>query len=364
MERILSTDPENADTDQDLLTDQEVAGFVHGGRQWYTDPLEADTNGDGAGDGVQWDANGDGVIDDTDADDTPDVFDDDDDGDGVPDKLDLSPNAHSAITATFTLANPFSLILENLTPGRPTYVEFQVRPTNPDHLWYAYNVLDWPTDRQGQMQDGDGATFWDLHPDAPRSPNENGDLKLVPMLEIRINGSPTNLPPQSELNHYGVSVVNLNADGSAKVVYVPLQLTTESQGGARVAFYAKMLYLPADTWGAAQQVRMVWMLNALVDLCKTYTDGQCTSYEKYNQEQPIFTYGDEWILTGLNVREDHGVDVALAARIARLERALLLHRLQRAGVQVVDWQAERPFDQVVHTALVRLPHLWRTIGVE
>jgi len=56
--------------------------------------------------------------------------------------------------------------------------------------------------------------------------------------------------------------------------------------------------------------------------------------------------------------------VALAARIARLERAMLIHRLQRAGVQVVDWQVERPFDQVVHTTLVRLPHLWRTIGVE
>lgn len=59
-----------------------------------------------------------------------------------------------------------------------------------------------------------------------------------------------------------------------------------------------------------------------------------------------------------------GKAVALAARIARLERALLIHRLQRAGVQVVDWQVQRPFDQVVHTTLVRLPHLWRTIGVE
>jgi uncharacterized protein (DUF58 family) len=55
--------------------------------------------------------------------------------------------------------------------------------------------------------------------------------------------------------------------------------------------------------------------------------------------------------------------VALAARIAHLERVLLLRRMQRAGIQVVDWQVERPFNQVVHTALVRLPHLWRTIGV-
>ncbi len=57
-----------------------------------------------------------------------------------------------------------------------------------------------------------------------------------------------------------------------------------------------------------------------------------------------------------------GADVTLAARIARLERTLLLHRMQRVGIQVVDWQVERPFDQVVHAALARLPHLRRTIG--
>ena len=59
-----------------------------------------------------------------------------------------------------------------------------------------------------------------------------------------------------------------------------------------------------------------------------------------------------------------GAAVALAARIAHLERVLLIRRMQRAGIQVVDWQVERPFDQVVHATLVRLPHLWRTIGVE
>ncbi len=56
--------------------------------------------------------------------------------------------------------------------------------------------------------------------------------------------------------------------------------------------------------------------------------------------------------------------VALAARIARLERTLLLRKLQQAGIQSVDWQVDRPFDQVVHASLGRLPLWYRAVGVE
>ena len=57
-------------------------------------------------------------------------------------------------------------------------------------------------------------------------------------------------------------------------------------------------------------------------------------------------------------------DVVLAARIARLERTLLLRELRQAGIQVVDWQVDQPFDQVVHASLGRLPLWFRAIGVE
>ena len=56
--------------------------------------------------------------------------------------------------------------------------------------------------------------------------------------------------------------------------------------------------------------------------------------------------------------------VLLAARIARLERVLLLRKLRQAGVQVVDWQVDKPFDQVVHASLGRMPHWFRAVGVE
>jgi uncharacterized protein (DUF58 family) len=53
--------------------------------------------------------------------------------------------------------------------------------------------------------------------------------------------------------------------------------------------------------------------------------------------------------------------VDLAARIVRIERELLLHRLQRTGVQVVNWDTSQPFENVVQAALSRPPAWLRAI---
>ena len=55
-------------------------------------------------------------------------------------------------------------------------------------------------------------------------------------------------------------------------------------------------------------------------------------------------------------------DVALAARIARLERTLQLRYLRRAGIQVVDWRVDQPFDRVIHATLARTPQWHRAVG--
>ncbi len=47
-------------------------------------------------------------------------------------------------------------------------------------------------------------------------------------------------------------------------------------------------------------------------------------------------------------------DVQLAARIIRIERDLLIKRLERAGVRVIEWDVSRPFDQAVGAALKRV----------
>jgi len=142
-ECVLGTNHEVGDSDGDGVSDgDEIAGFEYDGRSWYADPLEMDTNGDGLGDGTEWNtgrAEGE-IPPDTDDDGTPDLFDRDNDGDGVPDKLDLSPYYKG--DTTFTEDDPFQLVVDDLEEGVPTFVEFQLRPTNPDHLWYAMNVLD------------------------------------------------------------------------------------------------------------------------------------------------------------------------------------------------------------------------------
>ena len=50
------------------------------------------------------------------------------------------------------------------------------------------------------------------------------------MLEIRISGSPTNLPPESVLDDYGIGVNDLDDAGSNKAVYVPLTIVVEPKG--------------------------------------------------------------------------------------------------------------------------------------
>jgi uncharacterized protein (DUF58 family) len=50
-------------------------------------------------------------------------------------------------------------------------------------------------------------------------------------------------------------------------------------------------------------------------------------------------------------------EVILAARIARLERALLLDKLRQAGIRVMEWPVDTPFQQAAHAALSRYQRL-------
>jgi len=55
-------------------------------------------------------------------------------------------------------------------------------------------------------------------------------------------------------------------------------------------------------------------------------------------------------------------NVELAGRVIRMERAILLQRVQRAGIQVLDWDVAEPFDQVVKRMLSRPPAWLRAVG--
>ena len=177
--------PDGRDSDADGVSDDaEVVGFSYNSRMWYGDPLTTDTNNDGIADGLEWNQ-------DTDGDGTPDLYDNDNDGDGVPDHYDLSPFMRQ--TTVFSQANPLQFSVNNFNTGKYLYVEYQLRPTNPDHLWYALTTRDWPRDEEGQMQDRDSKTFLDVNPNSERPQDAYGDVRLVPMLEIQITDTPSQL---------------------------------------------------------------------------------------------------------------------------------------------------------------------------
>lgn len=55
-------------------------------------------------------------------------------------------------------------------------------------------------------------------------------------------------------------------------------------------------------------------------------------------------------------------NVVLAARVIHLERKLLLQKVQRAGIQVLDWDVSVPFDLAIKRKLSRPPAWMRAVG--
>jgi len=436
----LTTSPLNVDSDGDGITDDvEVQGFSNSFGQWYTDPANADTDGDGLLDSLECpqrrrvpdQSSPSGVCQDSDGDGTPDVLDRDSDDDGVLDQIDLS--GEKALSQSFSDANPLKLVINELTPGSPVLVDFQLRPTNPEHLNYAMNVLDWPHDPLAQIQrtlrpDSTYATKMTAEQRAADPSAANGDTRLVPMLEIKmsdsslplprttpsttltatyaepvyasfmpadvpvgwksvewgkftlqqqgsdtlikyLSGSPlgklrfhtgtcaepsgeyyswynvtsgsslrlnnTNLLTQvadgkhvliaqsdgwdkercvtlndipngtdpyqmidgQQLNMHAVVARDLDEDGTV-AAYVPLRVLKDTTTGQRQAFAGRMPYLAtATSWGEAHEVRLVWLLQLL---------------DNFDQPQVLYTYPDEWTLTGFSVREDYGLKVNVA----------------------------------------------------
>ncbi len=443
-EKRLGTDPEHKDSDGDLITDNaEVRGFYYDSQWWYSDPLSADTNGDGQLDTIECEAK---VVDveageispeedtlcaDTDSDGTPDLFDRDDDGDGVPDLIDLSPyNVEDNDGNYFDQNHPLLLTIDGLNAGEPAFVDFQVRPENEDHLWHALNVLDWPgNDEEGQIQrkKGNNSTFEDVAAagQAVAANASNGDMRLIPMLEIEmtgdviplqftnpeievgfsgaisatihfeqnnnnidldfsiesggtyevsINESPCKdlddslytftgvtdgaarsisgqnltdlangehglvltgdsdeyclnignvvngpfadqMVDRSFLDPYGISVREKNEDGTL-LAYAPLNVVADENEAGRVALSGRMHYWPtAAQWGDTQKVNVVWVIQMLTDhKCNGEEDfaGSCTEDEwVLDTLQIVRGYPETWYLTGMSVREDHGVDIAI-----------------------------------------------------
>ena len=305
-ETLLGSNPNNKDTDRDGLQDNiEVAGFKLSGSEkvWYGDPRSADSNLDGLPDGLEWNK-------DTDRDGVPDLWSLDNDSDKVPDRFDLSPNSPNPVEFSFNA--PLTLKVDNARPDRITYLDIQVRPQIDQQLQYTSVVLKWPAkDVKGQMLDIDGLTFRDKYTNTNDPRDAFGNVKLVPALQIEIQ-NPRLVPPKPVYDLYGAVVKDLAQGKPARVMTVPLA-PQEENSGRRVSFQARVPLLSSSSWGEPLIIKPIWIVTALVDTCKEakWVDGQCTEFDKLNEHSAIQTYPMDAKLTGLNLRENIGVDFAV-----------------------------------------------------
>ena len=100
-------------------------------------------------------------------------------------------------------------------------------------------------------------------------------------------------------------------DGLVKALYLPLHLIVDKEGGERVAFGGQIPYLiQAGGEELNQQVRMVWSVQMKNDeVCvasrlKPTPEGaayECAQ-EQNNVSQVVYSYNEEWKLTGLDMR--------------------------------------------------------------
>ncbi|MCP4542385.1 MAG: hypothetical protein GY832_35125, partial [Chloroflexi bacterium] len=373
---------DNDDTDGDFILDSvEVAGFEYGGKHWYLNPRSPDSNGDGLLDEMECpelvSETGTPLADDAqcrdaDQDGTPDVFDFDNDGDGVPDTRDSSPDSKLGDLNAGLSDGQLNYDIVLTDTEQLIFVDFELRPTNSEHLWYVGNVLDWPSgDTQGQIRRQGGSTTAETFMDFDIETYENsptadhGDLQVNPFLEIKIPYDGSNpsggLPVTSTssidditsydnidwldtqtLAEYGISVTFDEDAGDTLWVYVPLITLDDSTGDSPVALTGRMVYRPEIlNWGQKHQARLIWMINALTDTCDTSSDTMPEeftydgkkikntdddAYESWcamdsydgkdiwkTSQSVIHSYYDDFYITGMSVREDHGIDLAIIA---------------------------------------------------
>ena len=258
VEAVLGTDFNNTDSDFDRVDDYNET-ILYG-----SDPLEPDSNHDGLADYFE-------VMNvqslDVDEDGYPNVWDFDNDGDRVEDNIDSSPFAFSATNDSFR----FNV----KTNGNPIYIDFQLRPQNPDNVRLALQEWDWPYDNKSTMQDLD---------------NSKDDVQVIPMLELTMSS----VPNQTEVKDYGIGIFSNTA-------YVPL---VQVQGlGGNVALAGKMFYPESAPLDVQVNASLIWLVMAKTDSLENGTI--------HSENTTLIKYMENFTLTGFSIEESYGTDVGL-----------------------------------------------------
>ncbi|MBN1371366.1 MAG: LamG domain-containing protein [Anaerolineaceae bacterium] len=235
--------PGIVDSDNDQISDHlETVGFYFDTGMWYTNPVDYDTDLDGVLDGVECpqramsaDDPAVGVCGDTDGDGTPDVFDPDDDGDGVPTVVDATP--FTLVSQVFSPSSPLVFEGSGAEADMPLFLTYQFRPTVEEHLTYTQNVLDWPEgDVDGQVQQLDDATFADISETGATAGDPRasyGDMRLIPMAEVRLKGDSL---PLALTDHYEFPISSDAFEGTVELTALSATQTrvtlTEAPAGS------------------------------------------------------------------------------------------------------------------------------------
>jgi subtilisin-like proprotein convertase family protein len=126
---------------------------------------------------------------------------------------------------------------------------------------------------------------------------QKDNLACLSLGDLPNGNDPNQMIDTAALSVYGISVRDVDNNGTV-FAYAPLSMVNDQIGEQRQAFSAQMLYRQASTtWGNAQKIRLVWLVQLLGD------DGFT---------QTIHVYKDDFTLTGLTLREDHGMNVSVA----------------------------------------------------
>ncbi len=354
----LGLNPIDPDTDGDLLSDGfEVGGVMVGNRMWYLDPQNRDTNSDNqadtaeciqaiditvspSGQSSKTAPKGNGTCDETDGDGTPDFADDDNDNDGVWDWLDGQPQGRFGDLTTGVKDKVFAYGVDNYSSGKPLRITFELRPTNAQHLWYSMNVLDWRADdREGQIRRVHDTKIGSSGLQA------NGDMQLVPMLEVTIPAAEASHLPtiagkqpvvgdnsrlaewldMPVLERYQMAV-SWTPDQKSLRIYLPATLIRDSRGNAPLNFVAKMLYLPngSGLFSTKHLARLAWLIQMDTDTCvvpeQSTTADSCTptgknyqngAHWKTNKQQIVHRYYDSFYLNAFTAEEEHGLNTQI-----------------------------------------------------
>jgi len=136
-----------------------------------------------------------------------------------------------------------------------------------------------------------------------------GETILCEPLGNIVNGSnPTLMIDATKLASFQINVSE-NADGTL-AAFVPLGMAVDAQSGKTEAFHGRMFYQHNTSAPISHTVNLVWLVTVLSDYCP---EANCSNPGSVlDQPRVVHQFRDEsWVVTGLGVTEELGVDVAL-----------------------------------------------------